>query len=151
MRFFAKAIIAAIVVLALALSLYGQQAPAKRAPAKPAPAQTPAPKRPAPEYKVADEVKLKGVVEQVKHYDCPVSGAVGTHLVVKIDSEKYEAHIGPQKFLEEYNINLKEGDTITLYATKLNFGPGPALLVRAIERENDQFFFRDKEGQPLWR
>lgn len=151
MKIIAKALVAAILVLALGGPLSSQQAPAKRTPAKPAPAQTPAPKRPAPEYKIADEIKLKGVVEQVKHYDCPVSGTVGTHLVVKVDSEKYEAHIGPQKFLEEYNINLKAGDTITLYATKVSLGPGPGLLVRAIERESDQFFFRDKEGLPLWR
>ena len=151
MRFIGKAVFAGILILALNLSADERQAPAKQPPAKPAPTQTPAPKREAPAYKVADEVKLKGIVEQVKNYDCPVSGMVGTHLVVKIDSEKYEAHLGPQKFLDEYNIDLKVGDTITVYGTKVKFAELPALLVRAIERENDQFFFRDKEGRPLWR
>ena len=151
MKFLTKVIVATVVVLGLTLYAASQKAPAKRPPVKPVPTQAPAPKRETPEYKVADEVKLKGTVEQVRNYDCPVSGAVGTHLVVRIDSEKYEAHIGPQKFLEEFNIHLKEGDTITVYGTKVKFGEMPALLVRAIERDNDQFFFRDKEGLPLWR
>ena len=120
MRSLAKAIVAGLVVLGLTLFTAGQQAPpAKRPPAKPAPSQAPAPKAPAPtetpaptkdipKYKAADEVKLKGTVEQVKNYECPISGSVGTHLVVKIDHEKYEAHIGPLKFLEgELDILLR--------------------------------------------
>ncbi len=151
MKSLAKAIVAGLVVLGLTLFTAGQQAPAKRPPAKPAPGQAPAPTKDVPKYKAADEIKLKATVEQVKNYECPVSGTVGTHLVVKIDLEKYEAHLAPLKFLEEYGIQLKEGDSITLFGTKVKFGEGTALLVRAIERENDQFFFRDKEGVPLWR
>lgn len=153
MRFIAKGIVAAIVVLGLTISATGQQAPAKRSPAKPAPApaQSPAAKQKVPEYKAAEEIKVKAVVELVKNYECPVSGTVGTHLVLKIDSVMYEAHIAPLKFLEEYQIQLKKGDSITVYGTKVKFGESPALLVRAIERENDQFFFRDQEGLPLWR
>ena len=151
MKFIAKAIVVGLVVLGLTLFTVGQQAPAKRPPAKPAPGQAPAQTKDVPKYQAADEVELQGTVEQVKNYECPVSGTVGTHLVVKIDHEKYEAHIGPLKFLEEYGIRLKEGDSITLFGTKVKFGEGPALLVRAIERKNDRFFFRDKEGRPLWR
>lgn len=149
MRFISKAFVVVIAILALTPYTGGQQAPAKRPPAKPAPAE--AKKKDLPTYKMADEVKWKGTVEQVKNYECSISGTVGTHLVVKIDSEKYEAHIAPLKFLEEYGIQLKEGDSITLFATKVKFGEGTALLVRAIERENDQFFFRDQEGLPIWR
>ncbi|MGH9578081.1 MAG: hypothetical protein ACRD24_06375 [Terriglobales bacterium] len=150
MRLIAKSVLAGIVILALASYIVGQQAPARKPPAKPAQAPAQA-KKDVPQYKVADEIKVKAAVEQVKNYECPISGTVGTHLVVKIDSEKYEAHIAPLKFLEEYGIQLKEGDSITLFGTKVKFGEGPALLVRAIERENDRFFFRDKEGLPLWR
>lgn len=149
MRFISKASIVVIAILALTVCTAGQQAPAKQLPAKP-----PAPeaqKKDVPKYKMADEVKWTGTVAQVKNYECPISGRVGTHLVVKIDSQKYEAHIAPLKFLEEYSIHFKEGDTITLFATKVKFGEGTALLVRAIERENDQFFFRDKEGLPIWQ
>ena len=149
MRFISKTSVVVIAILALTLCTAGQKAPAKQPPAKP-----PAPEgqtKDVPKYKMADEVKWKGTVAQVKNYECPISGTVGTHLVVKIDFEKHEAHIAPLKFLEEYGIQFKEGDSITLYATKIKFGEGTALLVRAIERENDQFFFRDKEGLPIWQ
>ena len=135
-----KAFIASIAILALLVPAAAQQAPAQKPVAKA-----------VQEYIVKDEVRLQGKVEQVKKYDCPVSGTVGTHLVFSAEGKKYEVHLGPAKFLEEYGINLKEGDSIVLVGVKVDMNQEPAMLARQIERENDVFFFRDKKGRPLWR
>ncbi len=135
-----KVFITVIAILTLLVPAVAQQAPAQKPVTKA-----------VPEYIVKDEVTLQGNVEQVKKYECPISGTVGTHLVFTAEGKKYEVHLGPAKFLEEYGINLKAGDFITLVGVKTNFNNEPAMLARQIERENDVFFFRDKKGRPLWR
>ncbi|HXE90521.1 MAG TPA: hypothetical protein VNK82_06100 [Terriglobales bacterium] len=106
---------------------------------------------PVPEYNLKEEVRLQGTVETIKEYECPISGTVGTHLVFNVDGKKYEVHVAPLKWLEEYGIHLKQGDSIILIGVKTTYRDLPAILARGIERENDVFFFRDKKGRPLWR
>src|SRR5208337_2361915 len=47
----------------------------------------------APNYDVAKEVTIKGVVQEVKDFQCPVSGGMGAHLVVKTDKGLVTVHL----------------------------------------------------------
>jgi hypothetical protein len=102
-------------------------------------------------YDVAKEVTIKGVVEEVKDFQCPVSGGMGAHLVVKTDKGLVTVHLALSKFLSEYGFNFAKGDEVVVVGVKAKVGDDEnAVLARTIERGNQTFTFRDKAGKPLW-
>jgi len=102
-------------------------------------------------YDVANELTIKGVVQEVKEFQCPVSGGVGAHLVVKTDKGTVTVHLALHKFLSDYGLNFAKGDEIELTGVKAKVGDDEnAILVRKIERGNQTLTFRDKNGKPLW-
>ena len=114
------------------------------------PAWAQAPAR-APKYDIGNEVTIKGVVEEVKDFQCPVSGGMGAHLVVKTDKGLVTVHLALSKFLSDYGFNFAKGDEVVIIGAKAKVGDDEnALLARKIDRGNQTFTFRDKEGKPLW-
>lgn len=111
-------------------------------------AQTPAS---APKYDPAKEVTIKGVVEEVKDFQCPVSGGMGAHLIVKTDKGLVTVHLALSKFLSFYGFNFAKGDQVEIVGVKAKVGDDEnAILARQIERGNQTLTFRDKAGKPLW-
>jgi hypothetical protein len=105
----------------------------------------------APKYDLANEVTIKGVVQEVKDFQCPVSGGMGAHLVVKTDKGLVTIHLALTKFLSEYGFGFAKGDEIEIIGVKAKVGDDEnAILARKIERGNQTFTFRDKNGKPLW-
>jgi hypothetical protein len=105
---------------------------------------------PVPKYDVTQEAKFKGVVEEVKDRTCPVSGGMGAHLMVRIDSEIYEVHVAPVKFVKIYEVAFQKGDAIEIVGVKTKVQNIDAILPREIKRGNDNFLFRDEKGKPIW-
>jgi DNA/RNA endonuclease YhcR with UshA esterase domain len=105
-----------------------------------------------PKYDMANEVTIKGVVQEVKDFQCPVSGGMGAHLVVKTsDKNTVTVHLALSKFLSEYGFNFAKGDELEITGVKAKVGDDEnAILARKIERGNQTFIFRDKSGKPLW-
>ena len=102
-------------------------------------------------YDVSKEVTIKGLVEEVKDFQCPVSGGMGAHLVVKTEKGSVTVHLALSKFLSEYGFNFVKGDDIQVTGVKAKVGNDEnAILARTIERGNQRFTFRDKAGKPLW-
>jgi len=105
----------------------------------------------APKYDVANEVTIKGVVDEVKDFQCPVSGGMGAHLVVKTDKGLVTVHLALSKFMSEYGLSFAKGDEVVITGVRGKVGDDEnAILARKIERGNQTFVFRDKEGKPLW-
>ena len=114
----------------------------------PARAQAPAS---APKYDVANEVTIKGVVQEVKDFQCPVSGGMGAHIIVKTDKGSVTVHLALSKFLSDYGFNFAKGDEVVITGVKAKVGDDEnAILARKIDRGNQTFTFRDKTGKPLW-
>lgn len=103
-----------------------------------------------PKYDPTTEVTVKGVVEKLKDYACPVSGGIGAHFTLKTSTEVIEVHLAPSRYLPEYGIALAKGDEVEVRGSKVIYQGSPALLARQIGRGNDIFFFRDAKGRPLW-
>jgi DNA/RNA endonuclease YhcR with UshA esterase domain len=102
-------------------------------------------------YDVSKEVTIKGVVEEVKDFQCPVSGGMGAHLLVKTDKGLVMVHLALSKFLSEYGFNFAKGDEVEVLGMKAKVGDDEnAILARKIDRGNQSFTFRDKNGKPLW-
>jgi len=105
----------------------------------------------APKYDVANELTIKGVIDEVKDFQCPVSGGMGAHLVVKTDKGLVTVHLALSKFMSEYGLSFAKGDEVVITGVRAKVGDDDnAILARKVERGNQTFVFRDKEGKPLW-
>lgn len=104
-----------------------------------------------PKYDVATEITIKGVITEVSERNCPVSGSMGFHLVIKSpDGKTIEAHIATTKFMKAYDMTLIKGDQIELVGSKVTFEGVETIFAREVTRENETFIFRDKTGKPVW-
>jgi DNA/RNA endonuclease YhcR with UshA esterase domain len=103
-----------------------------------------------PRYDPAQEVKIKGEVVEVKNYDCPISGTMGAHLALRTAEGVVEVHLGPSAYLKEYQMAFAKGDKVEVLGNKVTFHDAPAVLVRRVTREQNDYFFRDAKGRPLW-
>lgn len=113
-------------------------------------AQTTEQKEAAPKYDVANETKIKGVIDEVKDRNCPVSGTLGAHLMIKAENKIYEVHVAPTKFVKSYEVLFQKGDEVEIKGIKTSFQGVDAILAREIKRGNDDFVFRDPQGKPIW-
>lgn len=119
--------------------------------AAPAFAQKPENKNSVPKYDPATEVTLKGAVQEVTDRQCPVSGAVGEHLLLKIAEDKtIEVHLAATKFVKTYELVFNKGDEIEVTGSKVKLDGVDTIYAREIKRGNDTFVFRDKNGAPVW-
>ncbi len=103
-----------------------------------------------PKYDLSQEAKFKGVVDEIKDRECPISGGMGSHLMVKIDNKIYEVHVASVKFVKSYDVTFQKGDELDITGVKTTFQGVDAILPREIKRGNDDFVFRDEKGKPIW-
>lgn len=100
---------------------------------------------PAPEYDKSAEVKLKGVIDDVK------TGADNSiHLTLKSANGPVEVFVAPEKFLKEMEINFAKGDAIEVVGSQLTVNGNAILLAREVTRNNDVVTIRDEHGKPVW-
>ncbi len=105
----------------------------------------------APKYDKATEVKLKGTVVEVRDYNCPISGTMGSHLMLKVqDGGTIELHLAATKYMKSYEMVFSKGDEIEVVGSKVKFNGADTILAREITRGQDSFVFRDEKGKPVW-
>ena len=110
-------------------------------------AQTPA----VPKYDPTKEAKFSGIVEEVRDRACPVSGGVGSHIVLKLkDGSAIEVHLATTKFVKAYDLVFAKGDQVEVTGTKVVFEGVETIFAREVRRGDDTFEFRDREGKPIW-
>jgi DNA/RNA endonuclease YhcR with UshA esterase domain len=108
------------------------------------------PQRHPPRYNAAAEVTLRGVVEDVKNFYCPVSGDEGTHLTLATDKGNVEVHVAPARFLSGQKWQFFRGDEIEVVGSPIIFHGHEALIARSIVRGTETVALRQPDGKPLW-
>jgi DNA/RNA endonuclease YhcR with UshA esterase domain len=104
-----------------------------------------------PTYNPATEAVFKGTVEEVRDRECPVSGGMGSHVVLKLDDgSSIEVHLASTKFVRMYDLVFVKGDRLEVTGSKVDFEGVSTIFAREVKRGNDVFVFRDKEGTPVW-
>jgi hypothetical protein len=100
-----------------------------------------------PKYDRSTEVKVKGVVDEVKG-----PAADGTiHITLKTDKEALDVSVAPEKFMKEMEITLAKGDSLEITGSKVVTAEGSSvLLAREIGRNGDTMMMRDEKGAPVW-
>jgi DNA/RNA endonuclease YhcR with UshA esterase domain len=104
-----------------------------------------------PKYDRAAEATFKGTVEEVRDRQCPVSGGMGSHLILKLaGGNTIEVHLALTKFVKTYDFVFNKGDVVTVVGTKVQFEGVQTIFAREVTRGSDTFMFRDKNGAPIW-
>jgi len=104
-----------------------------------------------PKYNPATESVFKGTVEEVRDRQCPVSGGMGSHVILKLaDGSTIEVHLATTKFVNTYELVFSKGDQIEVTGSKVNFEGVDTVFAREVKRGSDVFVFRDKDGKPIW-
>jgi hypothetical protein len=104
-----------------------------------------------PKYDRAAEATFKGSVEEVRDRQCPVSGGMGSHLILKLaGGNTIEVHLALTKFVKTYDLVFKVGDVVTVVGTKVHFEGVETIFAREVTRGSETFMFRDKNGAPIW-
>jgi DNA/RNA endonuclease YhcR with UshA esterase domain len=104
-----------------------------------------------PKYDRSAEATFKGTVEEVKDRQCPMSGGMGSHLILKLAGDTtIEVHLASTKFVKAYDVVFSKGDAVTVVGTRVQFEGVETIFAREVTRGNDTFSFRDKDGKPIW-
>jgi len=87
-------------------------------PAFPQSAQKPS----LPRYNPAAEAVYKGAVLDVRDRECPVSGGIGTHILMKLENgNTIEVHLATTEFTKVMEMNLQKDDAIAVTGWKTEF------------------------------
>ena len=101
-------------------------------------------------YNPANEVVVKGVVQQVTEFICPVSeGEVGTHLTLQTNDGTVQVHLVPARIMRSQNVRFNPGDQIEVVGARLHVRGNDDLIAREITRGNETLAFRDHAGKLL--
>ncbi len=101
-------------------------------------------------YEIASQQTVEGIVSDTRDYSCPVSGALGAHIIIKTVGSEIEAHLAPVTFLKQYDINIHKGDRVIVVGSRITYEGKPALIARTVTIAQDTYSFRDDKGRPLW-
>jgi hypothetical protein len=104
-----------------------------------------------PKYDTAKEASYKGTIEQMRDRRCPVSGGIGSHIMLRLENNSLiEVHLSTTEFTKMVELNLHPGDRIEVIGFKTEFEGVPTIFARSVKHGVDEFVFRDKNGAPIW-
>jgi hypothetical protein len=110
-----------------------------------------APGKSVPKYNPAAESIFKGTIDNLIDRRCPVSGGIGSHIVLRLaDNTTIEVHLATTEFTKMIEMNLRYGDRVEVTGFKTEFEGMPTIFARSVTRGIDTFIFRDKNGFPAW-
>lgn len=101
-------------------------------------------------YNPAAEGIVKGVVEEVQDFDCPVSeGELGNHLMLKTPEGVLQVHLAPVRIMSSHGFSFAPGDQIEVLGAWVRLAGKNGMIAREITRGNETIIFRDGHGQLL--
>ena len=105
------------------------------------------PAKTGPKYDTANEVKIKGVIVDVREVPGDFEG---TQLVVKTDTKTVVVHVAPTDFLKEIDTSFNKGDEVVVVGAKAPDAPEEDILAREITDGSNTATLRDDKGVPIW-
>ena len=102
-----------------------------------------------PKYDVSKEVKIKGIIEDVKEMSMG-KGEVGIHLMVKTDKETIEVRLCPSGYLKDFEVAFTKGQQVEVTGSRIKVDDRDVILAREVVQGNNTVTLRDKQGGPVW-
>ena len=103
-----------------------------------------------PRYNPAAEAVYKGTVADVRSRQCPVSGGMGSHIILQMGNSTIEVHLATTEFTKMAELNLRKGDQVEVTGWKTEFEGVETIFAREVRHGQDVYVFRDKDGTPAW-
>jgi DNA/RNA endonuclease YhcR with UshA esterase domain len=101
-------------------------------------------------YNPAEEITIKGVVQEVQEFDCPVSeGELASHLMLKTPDGTLQVHLAPTRIISGQKLNFAPGDQLQVVGAKFRFEGKKGVIARVITRGNETITLRDQAGNLL--
>jgi hypothetical protein len=101
-------------------------------------------------YNPADEVVVKGVVQEVQDFDCPVSeGELSSHLMLQTPDGVLQVHLAPVRIMTSQKLSFTPGDQLAVLGAKIRLEGKDGLIAREVTRGNESIIFRDGQGRLL--
>jgi hypothetical protein len=102
-----------------------------------------------PKYDASKEVKVKGVIDDVKEMTMG-KGESGVHLMVKTSTETIEVRLCPSSYLKDFEVAFSKGQQVEVTGSKVKVEDKDVILAREIVQGNNTVTLRDKQGTPVW-
>jgi hypothetical protein len=114
----------------------------------------PAGRQGSPMYDVKAETTITGTVESLENITGTGGrgrrGMGGTHLVLRIDKETVEVHVGPTAYLAEKGLTIAKGDRLEILGSQVTVDKESVLIARQIKKGDKTWTLRDASGRPAW-
>src|SRR5438270_4420999 len=86
-----------------------------------------------PKYNAAAEAIYKGTVSDLRNRECPVSGGMGAHIILKLQSgETIEVHLATTEFTKMVEMNLQKGVSIEVTGWRTEFEGVQTIFAREV-------------------
>jgi TusA-related sulfurtransferase len=109
------------------------------------------PMKSVPGYNPAAEAVYKGTVADLRDRQCPVSGGMGSHIIMQLEKgSTIEVHLATTQFTKITELMLHKGDQIEVTGWKTEFEGVETIFAREVRHGQDVYVFRAKDGTPVW-
>lgn len=97
------------------------------------------------------EVRISGVVEEVREFPCPWSGMrLGEHVILRTADGAIEVHLADVAYLHAHGIYFNKGERLDVIGARMSYQGHGAIIAREIFRTGERLAFRDTDGTPVW-
>lgn len=101
-------------------------------------------------YDPATVETLRGTVVRVDRFTAQRGGTYGIHVLLRTGGETVPVHLGPGWYIENQEVQIREGDEIEVTGSRITFEGRPALIAVEVKRGSEAFRLRDRNGFPAW-
>jgi hypothetical protein len=99
-------------------------------------------------YNRATETTVKGDVQELSEFDCPVSeGEIGSHLTLMTADGALQIHLAPARIMRSHQMRFAPGDQLEVVGSAVRIGGKEGVIAREVTRGNESFVLRDPDGR----
>lgn len=102
-----------------------------------------------PNYDVKTEATLTGTIEDIQQQHCMGKG-MGTHLVLKTQSETVEICVGPSAYVQEKGFSFAKGEQVEVIGSRVKNSGKDFIVARQVTKGSEVLTLRNGQGIPAW-
>ena len=101
-------------------------------------------------YNPQTEQTVNVVVQKVETFIPKKGMTTGIHLRANVNDELMDIHLGPEWFIKNQELEIKEGDRLEITGSLISFKGSDALVAKSVTLGDDTLTLRDNTGRPVW-
>lgn len=102
-------------------------------------------------YNTQTIVTISGDVKSVQRVTPESGKSYDVYLIVQTTDAPMEVYLGPGWYIDSRDIKIREGDTVEVKGSKVNYKGEPSIIAAVVTRGADVLVLRDtSNGTPAW-